>query len=97
MLTLTENAVKRFKEMIGEKKGNDYGIRIFASGGGCCGPSLAMDIAEGAKKGDATLEKDGLKVFLEREANKLLSEATMDYSDKRGIIISGMQQTSCCG
>lgn len=59
MLTLTDNAVKRFKEMIGEKSGKDYGIRVFAAGGGCCGPSLAMDIADGAKRGDATLEKTG--------------------------------------
>ena len=97
MLTLTDNAVKRFKEILGEKKGNDYGIRIFAAGGGCCGPSLAMDIVEGAEKGDATLEKNGVKGFLEKEANKLLLEATIDFSDKRGIIISGMPRSSCCG
>jgi len=58
---------------------------------------LAMDLADGAKKGDVTLEKDGVKVFLEKEANKLLSEATIDFSDKRGFIISGMPQSSCCG
>ncbi len=58
---------------------------------------MAMDIADGAEKGDVTLEKDGVKVFLEKEANRLLSEATIDFSDERGFIISGMQQTSCCG
>ena len=56
-----------------------------------------MDIAKEAAKGDATLEKDGIKVFLEKEAGRLLASATMDYSDKRGIIISGMPRTSCCG
>ena len=97
MLTLTDSAVKRFKEMLVEKKANDYGIRIFASESGCCGPSLAMDIAEGAEKGDITLEKDGLKVFLESEAHALLSEATVDFSDQRGFILSGIKQSSCCG
>jgi Fe-S cluster assembly iron-binding protein IscA len=56
-----------------------------------------MDIAERAMSGDVTLKKGGLKVFLEKEASKLLVEATIDYSDKRGIIISGMPQSSCCG
>ena len=56
-----------------------------------------MDIADSAKKGDMTIENGGLKVFLEKEANKLLSEATIDFSAERGIIISGMRQTSCCG
>lgn len=55
-----------------------------------------MDIADGAKEGDVTLEKDGVKVFLEKEANKLLSQANIDFSDERGYIISGMQQTSRC-
>ncbi|MGB9715634.1 MAG: hypothetical protein ACPL1G_04410 [Thermodesulfovibrionales bacterium] len=55
-----------------------------------------MDIANGAKKGDITLEKDGLKVFLEQEANKLLSNAILDFTDEQGFIVEGMPQTSCC-
>jgi len=58
---------------------------------------MAMDVAKGPEKGDATIRKAGIKVFLEKEADILLSEATMDFSDDRGFIISGMQQTSCCG
>lgn len=56
-----------------------------------------MDIADNAMRGDVTLEKGGLKVFLEKEANKLLAKATIDFSDEKGIIISGMPQSSCCG
>jgi len=55
-----------------------------------------MDIADGAKEGDETLEKGGLKVFLEKEANKLLSEATIDFSDQQGFMINGMNKTSSC-
>ncbi len=56
-----------------------------------------MDIADSAQKGDVAIEKGGLKVFLEKEASKLLSEATIDFSTERGIIISGMPRSSCCG
>lgn len=58
---------------------------------------MAMDIAKEAAKGDVTLEKDGVKVFLEKEANRLLSGAILDFSEKRGIMISGMTRSSCCG
>ena len=34
MLTLTDAAAKRFKDMIGTKKIKDYGMRIFTTGGG---------------------------------------------------------------
>ena len=56
-----------------------------------------MDIADGPEKGDETLEMGGINVFLEKEANRLLSKATIDFSVDRGIIISGMAQSSCCG
>ena len=58
---------------------------------------MAMDIADEPREGDVTLEKRGIKVFLEKEANRLLSKATIDFSAERGIIISGMPQSLCCG
>jgi len=56
-----------------------------------------MDIANSAYDGDVTVEKDGLKVFLEKEANKLLSDATIDFSDEKGFVIKGMPKSACCG
>ncbi len=55
-----------------------------------------MDIANGASKGDVVLKKDGVTVFLDKQASKMLSKATMDYSSKEGIIITGIPR-SCCG
>ncbi len=54
-----------------------------------------MDIADGAKKGDVTIENNGVTIFLEKDANKMLSEATIDFSDEGGFIIGGMQRASC--
>ncbi len=54
-----------------------------------------MDIAEGPGYGDTIIEKAGLKVFLEKNAGALLAEATIDYSEDEGFIISGTQHSSC--
>ncbi|MEW6584720.1 MAG: hypothetical protein AB1442_03805 [Nitrospirota bacterium] len=56
-----------------------------------------MDIAKDAEAGDTIITKGEIKVFLEKEADRLLSDATLDYSDIQGFIISGMTQSSCCG
>ncbi|GAB4535609.1 MAG: iron-sulfur cluster assembly accessory protein [Thermodesulfovibrionia bacterium] len=96
MLTITDNAVRSFKRLLEEREAIDYAIRIFTVEGGCCGPSLAMDIVEKPETGDIVIEKDGLKVFLENEAYRFLSEATIDFSDSQGFIISGIPQASCC-
>jgi len=55
-----------------------------------------MDIANSAQDGDAILEKDGLKVFLEKEADKLLSDASIDFSDEQGFVITGIPKSPCC-
>lgn len=54
-----------------------------------------MGIANVPEDGDETLEKDGLKVFLEKDASKQLSDATIDYSDEQGFAITGMPPSSC--
>lgn len=56
-----------------------------------------MDIAPEPEEKDITIEKDGLRMFLEKEAGNILSSATIDYSDESGFIITGLPQTSCCG
>jgi Fe-S cluster assembly iron-binding protein IscA len=55
-----------------------------------------MDVATGPEKNDTTISKAGIKVFLEKEADALLSDATIDYSDVQGFMITGMPQNSCC-
>jgi Fe-S cluster assembly iron-binding protein IscA len=57
-----------------------------------------MDIANSAQFGDTTIEKDGLKIFLEQRAGAMLSGATIDYTEARGFSISNAQSSgSCCG
>ncbi len=55
-----------------------------------------MDIAKGPEKSDSAIERAGVKVFLEKEADNMLASATLDYSVVQGFIVSGMPQSSCC-
>ena len=95
MLNLTDNATKRFKEFLEHEGVSDSGIRIFLVPGGWR-PSLAMDIAKAAEDNDIIIEQDGLHVFLAKEANNLFPDATIDFLDKQGFVITGMSQSSCC-
>lgn len=97
MVTLTNSAMERLKGILVENEASTYGVRIFVAGGGCCGVSLAMDIARDPFPGDTAIEMDGSRLFLDKEANTLLSEATIDYSQEKGFIISGLPKSECCG
>lgn len=56
-----------------------------------------MDIATRPEKNDRTIMQDGLSFFLERDADRLLANATIDYVDRQGFVISGLHRSSCCG
>jgi Fe-S cluster assembly iron-binding protein IscA len=56
-----------------------------------------MDIAKAAQAGDMTLEKDGLKVFLEERANSMLMNTTIDFNENQGFVLTGMQPQNSCG
>lgn len=99
MLGVTDSAVKQFKKFIADSKADGSGIRIFASGGGCCGPSYGLDISEKGKKGDKVLETNGLKIFIDPAASGGLNTATIDYIDKghgKGFKIQGLPKSGCC-
>ncbi|MCL4557420.1 MAG: iron-sulfur cluster assembly accessory protein [Deltaproteobacteria bacterium] len=99
MLTLTDRALERFKKILKDEGCESFGIRIFMTDSGCCGPSLALDLVERAADGDVTIDQNGLKVFVEKDANETLAAATMDFSDQRGFVLNGMPKTgqdSCC-
>ncbi|HMK48631.1 MAG TPA: hypothetical protein VK435_01140 [Thermodesulfovibrionales bacterium] len=54
-----------------------------------------MDIVNGAQEGDTVLEKNGLKIFMQQEVNHLFPDATIDFSEDQGFMISGINQCSC--
>ena len=56
-----------------------------------------MDIAKVAQAGDTTIERNGLKVYLEDRANMMLSNTTIDFAEGQGFVLSGMKQESSCG
>ncbi|MGV7928017.1 MAG: HesB/IscA family protein [Spirochaetota bacterium] len=99
MLGVTDAAVKEFKNLISESGANGAGIRVFATGGGCCGPSYGLDISEKGNEGDKIVEKDGLKIFVDPAVSDALDGASLDYINdgpRKGFTILGLQQSGCC-
>ena len=97
-MEITEAAVQQFKKMIADSNEKGSGIRIYTTGGGCCGPSYGLDIAEKAEATDQIIEKNDLKIFVDPEAFQGLSNATIDFSTsgKKGFVIKGISSSCCC-
>ncbi len=103
MLTITDIAAEKAKEILTEEGKPEWGLRFYTAGSSCCGPSYGIDIVEEPSKGDETIEKNGLKVYIEADTYKNLAGMKIDYiqeGDNEGFVIAGGQPPSCgpgCG
>lgn len=98
MFTVSEVAAEKIKEVLAAEGKAGWGLRIFRIDGGCCGPSFGMDIDEKAAEADEVIEKNGLRVFIDRETFMTLSGMTLDFIDdgeRQGFILSGGKAPSC--
>lgn len=98
MFTVSEVAAEKIKEVLAAEGKAGCGIRIFRIEAGCCGPSFGMDIDEKAEEADEVIEKNGLKVFMDRETFMTLSGMSLDFIDdgeRQGFMLSGGKAPSC--
>jgi iron-sulfur cluster assembly accessory protein len=59
----------------------EAGFRLTVEPGGCSGLSSQFSVEEQARQGDATLDVNGLPVFLPAQSRLLLEGATVDFAD----------------
>tara|TARA_R110002111_G_scaffold10681_4_gene34044 strand:- start:219 stop:545 length:327 start_codon:yes stop_codon:yes gene_type:complete len=78
MITLTESAVKRIKEIVA-KRGSGIGLRIGVTESGCSGYSYALDYAESVAEDDIVIEQDDVKVVVDQKSLPVLDEMELDF------------------
>lgn len=101
MVTITEIANKKLKELQGEESSNAY-LRVFVKGGGCSGYSYGMAFeAEGAvAEDDSVIEINGVKVVIDPQSIPLIIDSVIDYTDGlqgSGFALKNPQAKTTCG
>ncbi len=98
MVTITEKAAEKAKAILAAEGKDSWGLRIYSAGGGCCGPSYGLDIDEKPLSDDEVIEKDGLRVFVDRNMAGTLAGMQLDYfedGEREGFTLSGGAAPSC--
>ena len=78
MIEITESAVRQLRTLVGAVA--EKGLRIGIAKGGCSGLQYEMTLGA-ARPGDAIIERDGVKFFVDEESAHLLRGSTLDYRD----------------
>lgn len=100
MITLTENAISKVKEIITSQEPQPAGLRIAVVGGGCSGFSYSMAFENSPQMLDKTYSYEGLKVFVDQASLLYLEGAQVDYVESiegSGFKFSNPNVKSTCG
>ncbi len=102
MITLSESAAGKVKELLAQEGRDDIALRVAVQPGGCSGLRYAMYLDDDVSEADVAAEQFGVRVVVDRMSVPYLDQATIDFVDSleaSGFTIDNpMAQGSCaCG
>ncbi|BDG60942.1 HesB/IscA family protein [Caldinitratiruptor microaerophilus] len=99
VITLTERASGRLREIIAEK-GELLAVRIAVTRSGCCGYAYHMSLDRSPRPGDEVVEQGGMRLLVDAESAELLDGAEIDFVEHpqgSGFAIHNPNVRSSCG
>jgi iron-sulfur cluster insertion protein len=100
MITITESAAAKIKDILAEENNPNLKLRVFVQGGGCSGMQTGFTLDEESAADDWDFEQDGIHVLVDSMSGGYLQGATVDYKEDdygSAFTITGMQATTTCG
>jgi iron-sulfur cluster insertion protein len=102
MITVTEHAQEKIRDILAEENNVSLKLRVFVQGGGCSGMQYGFTLDEIQNEDDWELDINGVKVLVDSMSGSYLQGAEIDYKeDQYGSnfsIKNPTAQTTCgCG
>jgi iron-sulfur cluster insertion protein len=100
MITITNQAATKIKDILAEENNPNLKLRVFVQGGGCSGMQTGFTLDEESAEDDWDFEQDGIHVLVDSMSGGYLQGATVDYKEDQygsSFTITGMQATTTCG
>jgi iron-sulfur cluster assembly accessory protein len=100
MITLTDTAAVKVKDLINEEGNDDLALRVAVRPGGCSGFSYEMFFDTDVATDDLTAEFSGVRVVVDPSSAQMLNGATLDYKDgltEAGFSINNPNAERTCG
>ncbi len=102
MITISESAKTKIKDLLYEENNPKLSLRTFVQGGGCSGFSYGFTFDEEINEDDFTIPLDEFKVLIDAMSMQYLSGAEIDYKEEligsSFSITNPNAQTTCgCG
>ena len=100
IITLSDNAAERIKEIMANAEDNSIGVRIGVKSGGCAGMTYVMEYTSQVNPNDELIEDKGVKVFIDSAAVMYLLGTEMDFKKEEftsQFVFNNPNETERCG
>ena len=100
MITITENAVSKIKDIIAEENNPALKLRVFVQGGGCSGMQYGFTLDEIQAEDDWDLDINGVHVLVDSMSGGYLQGAEIDYKEEQygsNFAIKNPAAVTTCG
>jgi len=100
MITLTESAKNKIKDLLAEENNPRIKLRVFVQGGGCSGFQYGFTFDEETSEDDFVLNEDGVELLIDSASGMYLQGATINYREElmgSNFSIENPNATTTCG
>lgn len=81
MLTITESATNKIRDLLAEENNPNLKLRTFVQGGGCSGMQYGFTFDEDQNEDDFTIEENGVVILIDSASMMYLDGASIDYKE----------------
>lgn len=100
MITLSEEAVDKVRDLIAEENNPNIKLRIFVQGGGCSGMQYGFTFDEMVNEDDFDLDINGIHLLVDSMSSQYLQGAKINYKEDlmgSSFSIENPNATTTCG
>lgn len=100
MITISESAVVKLKDILAEENNPALKLRVFVQGGGCSGMQYGFTLDEQQNEDDWYLEVNGVQVLVDSMSGGYLQGAELDYKEDAygsSFTINNPNAVTTCG
>jgi len=100
MITITDSAVEKLRDILAEENNPDLKLRVFVQGGGCSGMQYGFTLDDVQAEDDWLVDAAGVQVLVDSMSGGYLSGASLDYKENTygsQFTISNPNAVTTCG
>jgi len=100
VLSLTDAAAGKLKELTAGEANPNIGLRVYVYSGGCSGYRYGMMLEDAPTEADRVLEANGVRVYVDDKSISLLQGSEIDYVDTlmgAGFTVNNPNAVAACG